>query len=174
MALDILNLIALVKAQAGQPGPLALAAPGEIGLWGIVMGGGIATRVLTVSPDVRAAVLYGAMSGDERKNYERIFHYFSNGTRGLEELSAPDEAFQRISPVYFFDRIQAAVSIHHGEEDADVPPVWSAETCRRLKDLGKDVECFTYPGQPHTFHGDGDALFVQRTVEFFNRYLKER
>ena len=174
MAIDILNLIALAKAAAGQPGPLELAAPGEIGLWGHSMGGGISTRVLTVSPDVKAAVLYGAMSGDERKNYERIFHYFSNGARGQEELSAPDEALQRISPVYFFDRIRAAVSIHHGEEDADVPPVWSAETCRRLKDLGVDVECFTYPGQSHTFHGDGDALFVQRTIEFFNRYLKER
>jgi uncharacterized protein len=174
MAVDILNLIALVKANAGQPGPLALAAPVKIGLWGHSMGGGITTRVLTVSPDVKAAVLYGAMSGDEQKNYERIFHYFSNGTRGLEELNAPEEAFQRISPVNFFDRIQAAVSIHHGEEDADVPPVWSAETCRRLKGLGVDVECFTYPGQSHTFHGDGDALFIQRTVEFFNRYLRER
>jgi uncharacterized protein len=174
MALDVLNLIALVKEQSGLPGPLALAVPGELGLWGHSMGGGIVTRVITVSPDIKAAVLYGAMSGDERKNYERIFHYFSNGTRGLEELSAPDDALQRISPVNFFDRIQAAVSIHHGEEDADVPPVWSAETCRRLKNLDKEVECFTYPGQTHTFHGDGDALFVQRTVEFFNRYLKER
>jgi uncharacterized protein len=174
MALDILNLIALVKEQAGQPGPLALAEPGKVGLWGHSMGGGIATRVLTISPDVKAAVLYGAMSGDERKNYERIFHYFSNGTRGLEELNAPEEAFQRISPVNFFDRIQAAVSIHHGEEDPDVPPVWSAETCRQLKNLGVDVECFTYPGEAHTFHGDGDALFTQRTVDFFNRYLRER
>jgi dipeptidyl aminopeptidase/acylaminoacyl peptidase len=114
------------------------------------------------------------MSGDEHKNYERIFHYFSNGTRGQEELNAPEEAYLRISPEYFFDYIRAAVSIHHGEEDADVPPPWSAETCRRLKDLGVEVECFTYPGEPHTFHGDGNALFIQRTVDFFNRYLKER
>lgn len=174
MAIDILNLIALVNVQAGKPGPLALAAPGELGLWGHSMGGGIVTRVLTVSRDVRAAVLYGAMSGDERKNYERIFNYFSNGERGQEELSAPDDALQRISPVYFFDRIQAAVAIHHGDEDTEVPPVWSAETCRRLVDLGVDVECFTYPGQPHTFYGDSDVLFIQRTVDFFNRYLKER
>jgi dipeptidyl aminopeptidase/acylaminoacyl peptidase len=174
MASDILNLIALVKAQAGKPGPLTLAAPGEVGLWGHSMGGGIATRVLTVSPDVKAAVLYGAMSGDERKNYERIFHYFSDGTRGQEELRASDEVLRRISPVYFFELIKASVSIHHGEEDADVPPVWSAETCRRLRDLGVQVECFTYPGQPHTFNGDGDALFVQRMVDFYKRNLKER
>jgi dipeptidyl aminopeptidase/acylaminoacyl peptidase len=174
MAVDVLNLIALAKQQVGQPGPLALAAPGRIGLWGHSMGGGITTRVLTITPDVQAAVLYGAMSGDERQNYERIFHYFSNGERGQEELSTPEEALQRISPMYFFDRIQAAVSIHHGDVDSEVPPVWSAVTCRRLIDLGLDVECFTYPSQPHTFYGDGDALFVQRTIDFLNRYLRER
>jgi uncharacterized protein len=172
MAVDVLNLIALVKQQAGKAGPLEMANPGEIGLWGHSMGGGVVTRVITISPDVRAAVLYGAMSGDEQKNYERIFHYFSNGTRGQAELEYPPQALQLISPVYFFDRIQAAVSIHHGAEDPDVPPAWSKDTCLHLRDLGKSVECFTYPDEPHTFHGDGDQLFIQRTIDFFNRWLR--
>jgi hypothetical protein len=34
------------------------------------------------------------------------------------------------------------------------------------------VECFSYPGQPHTFFGDGDQVFIQRTVDFYNRYLR--
>jgi dipeptidyl aminopeptidase/acylaminoacyl peptidase len=171
MAIDVLNLIALVKQTAGELGPLEQADPNEIGIWGHSMGGGISTRVITISPDVRAAVLYGAMSGDERQNYERIFTYFSPGTRGQEELSAPDEAFLRISPIYYLERIQAAVSIHHGELDPDVPPKWSRDLCQRLKDLGKTVECFTYPGQVHTFHGEGDDLFIQRSVEFFKKWL---
>src|SRR4029453_5012673 len=103
----VLNLIALVKEQSGRAGPLEDADPNAIGLWGHSMGGGISTRVLTISPDVRAAVLYGAMSGDEQKNYRRIFHYFSNGTRGQEELNTPAEAFQRISPINYLDRVQA-------------------------------------------------------------------
>jgi uncharacterized protein len=172
MAVDVLNLIALVKQQAGKPGSLETANPAAIGLWGHSMGGGIVTRVIAVSPDVRAAVLYGAMSGDELKNYERIYHYFSNGTRGQAELDFPTQALQLISPQYFFDRIQAAVSIHHGDDDPDVPPAWSKDTCLRLRDLGKSVECFTYPGEPHTFHGDGDQLFMQRTIDFFNRWLR--
>jgi dienelactone hydrolase len=172
MAVDVLNLITLVKEQAGKPGPLELADPQAIGLWGHSMGGGVVTRVLVVSPDVRAAVLYGAMSGDDQKNYERIFNYFSNQSRGVEELKTPLEAFDRISPINFLDRIQAAVSINHGKNDKDVPLAWSLDLCQRLQRLGKSVECFTYPGQSHTFHGAGDELFIQRMVDFYNRVLK--
>ena len=174
MAVDVLNLIALVKSQAGQPGPLEDADPQAIGLWGHSMGGGISTRVITISPDVRAVLLYGAMSGDERRNFERIFNYFSNGERGQEELSAPEDVFELLSPINYLDRIRAAVSVHHGEQDPDVPPAWSADLCFRLEELGKDVECFTYPDQAHTFHGEGDVLFMQRAVDFFNRKLRER
>lgn len=172
MAVDVLNLIALVNEHGGKPGPLALADADRLGLWGHSMGGGIAIRVLTVSPEVDAAVLYGSMSADDQLNYERIFTYFSYGQRGQEELSAPEEVFQRISPIYFLDRIGAALSIHHGLQDADVPPAWSADLCQRLQRLEKQVDCFTYPDQPHTFHGDGDQLFIQRSIDFFNKWLR--
>jgi len=172
MAIDVLNLIALVKQHAGLPGLLENADPQAIGLWGHSMGGGITTRVITVSPDVKAAVLYGAMSADDQKNYERIYSYFSNGTRGLEELQAPPEAFQRISAINFLERIQAAVSIHHGKNDADVPLAWSLDLCTQLGKLEKIVECFTYEDQAHTFHDEGNDLFIQRMIDFFDRTLK--
>ena len=172
MAIDVLNLIALIKQQAGKPGPLSMAEPDKIGIWGHSMGGGISTRVITISPDVRAAVLYGAMSGDEQQNFERIYDYFSNGERGMEELSFPEEAFERISPINYLERVQAAVSIHHGENDVDVPLTWSLDLCRRLRDLEKTVECYTYEDQPHTFHGEGDNLFIMQMVNFYNRILR--
>jgi hypothetical protein len=31
------------------------------------------------------------------------------------------------------------------------------------------VECFRYPGQPHTFVGEGDRLFRQRVLDFLDR-----
>jgi dipeptidyl aminopeptidase/acylaminoacyl peptidase len=136
------------------------------------MGGGISTRVITVSPDVRAAVLYGAMSGDDRQNYQRIFDYFSNGTRGLEELGAPEDVFLRVSPIYYLERIQAAVSIHHGRHDPDVPLAWSVDLCERLQALNKSVECFTYDGMAHTFHDEGDQLFMERMIEFYDQWLR--
>ena len=173
MAVDVLNLMALVREQGGQPGPLQQADPDAIGLWGHSMGGGITLRVITVDPGVRAAVLYGSMSGDEKTNYERIL-YWTGGERGLEELDTPDEALRRISPIFYLDRIQAAVSIHHSDADELVPPEWSLDLCERLQGLGKTVECFTYSGLPHTFRGEGDQLFMQHTAAFFDQYLKTR
>lgn len=171
LAADVLNLVALIKREAGKPGPLQKADGSRIGVWGHSMGGGVSTRVITISPDVRAAVLYGAMSGDERQNYEKIALWSGQG-RGIWELAVPEADLLRISPVHFFDRITAAVSIHHGDADATVPLAWSQDTCQRLQDLGKTVECFTYPGQPHTFVGDGNRLFIQRMIDFFDRTLR--
>ena len=170
MAIDVLNLIALVKSQSGGADPLKHALPDHLGLWGHSMGGGITTRVLTVTSDVRAAVLYGAMSGDEEKNYKAI-QGWSGNTRGLEEVSVPVDVLPRISPMYFFGNITAAVSIDHGLADALVPPEWSKLTCEQLTSLGKNVECHYYEGMPHTFYGQGDQEFIQHTIQFFNQYL---
>ncbi|MCS7038721.1 MAG: alpha/beta fold hydrolase [Anaerolineae bacterium] len=172
LAVDVLNLIALIKAEAGRPGLFAQADAERIGLWGHSMGGGVALRVLVVSPDVRAAVLYGSMSGDERRNYEKII-VWSGRQRGLWELSVPQADLDRIAPIGFLDRITAAVSIHHGEADETVPLAWSVDLCERLQALGKTVECFTYPGQPHTFVGEGHRLFIERTLAFFARTLDD-
>jgi len=169
-AIDVLNLVALVRQQAGQPGPLERAAPSALGLLGHSMGGGITLRVLTVNPHIQAAVLYGSMSADEQQNFEKIFEW-SDGQRGQEELDTPAEDLLRISPIFFLDRIQASLEVHHGGADAVVPPAWSVDLCGRLQTLGKSVACFTYPGQPHTFTGDGEALFLQRVIEFFTDAL---
>ena len=171
MAIDVLNLIALIQSQSAGTDPLKNADPNSIGLWGHSMGGGITTRVITVSDDVQAAVLYAAMSGDEEKNYLAIREW-SGQERGLEELNVPVEALSRISAMYFFENISAAVSIHHGTADALVPMSWSVTTCERLSLLGKNVECLYYENMPHTFYGQGDEQFIQNTVQFFNQKLK--
>jgi dienelactone hydrolase len=167
-AIDVLNLIALLQQHGEHPGPFQAARGGDISLWGHSMGGGIALRVITVNPDVRATVLYGSMSGDEYKNYQYIFDW-TDGRSGLEELSVPESDMFRIAPIHHLDRIQGKVSIHHGTADSQVPPVWSDELCQVLQALGKEVECFSYAGQPHYFVREGDRLFRQRVLEFLGR-----
>jgi dipeptidyl aminopeptidase/acylaminoacyl peptidase len=171
MAIDVLNLIAIVQSQSAGSDPLKNANPASIGLWGHSMGGGISTRVITVSSDVKAAVLYAAMTGDELTNYTAIREW-SGQARGIEELNVPVEALNSISSVYFFENIGAAVSIHHGTADELVPLSWSVTTCERLNLLGKNVECLYYENMPHTFYGQGEEQFIQNSVDFFNRHLK--
>jgi dipeptidyl aminopeptidase/acylaminoacyl peptidase len=169
-AVDVLNLIALVREQAGQPGPLENADPDSIGLFGHSMGGGITLRVIASQAPVQAAVLYGSMNADEALNFEKIYEW-SEGERGLEELNTPPQDLARISPVFYLDGVTAAVSIHHGEEDELVPPEWSEDLCRRFRALGKHVECFTYPNESHTFIGFGGIQLIDRTVEFYGEHL---
>jgi dipeptidyl aminopeptidase/acylaminoacyl peptidase len=171
MAIDVLNLIALVQSQSGGTDWLRTAMGDRIGLWGHSMGGGISTRVLTVTDDVKAAILYAAMSGDEAKNYAAIYEW-SGQARGIEELNLPPEALDRISAMHYFGNITAAVGIHHGTADALVPPDWSVTTCEQLTALGKNVQCVYYQDMPHTFYGAGDEQFIQNTIQFFNQYLK--
>jgi dipeptidyl aminopeptidase/acylaminoacyl peptidase len=171
-AIDVLNLIAIIREQSQDPfGYLRRADAENIHLWGHSMGGGIALRVLTVrnDPFIKAAILYGSMSGDELLNFERI-RQWSNGSSGDFELATPEEMLFAISPINFLDRITAAISIHHSDADQVVPPEWSADLCLRLQELNKTVECHSYPGLPHTFRGQGEVIFIERTIDFFNRY----
>lgn len=172
MAMDVLNLIGIVTQNDWAGTPLDNSNPEKIGLWGHSMGGGISTRVMLISPEVDAVVLYAAMSGDERQNWEAI-NGWSGGARGLEELAFPVEALTRVSPMYFFDQLAVPVSIHHGRDDELVPLQWSVATCDRLAALGKDVECWYYENMPHTFLGEGDLLFITRMIAFFDLHLKQ-
>ena len=161
-AVDVLHLIAAVKT-------LPQADPNAIGLFGHSMGGGISLRVATISPDVDAVLLYGSMSGDEYANLDKLVDW--TGRADLPELSVPADVISRLAPIEALANITAAVSLHHGDNDATVPPVWSADLNDRLTELGKTVEYFSYPGQPHTFVDAGHVLLLERSVEFFRREL---
>ena len=172
LAVDVLNLIAIIQEQNRDPlGPLRRAAADDINLWGHSMGGGVALRVVTVNNDeaIKTAVLYGAMSGDEELNYGRILQ-LSGGRRGDFELEGSQDLLEAISPINHLDRIEAAISIHHSDADDVVPLEWSLDLCRRLEEIGKQVECHTYSGAPHTFNGVWDKVFTERFIRFFDRH----
>lgn len=169
-AIDILNLVAIVRAQGGQPGALQQASPTAIGMWGHSMGGGIAIRVMTIDQHIRAVLLYSAVSGDDKQNSTK-FPGSAGGRATPPPDSIPNDVYLRVSPVYFYDRVQAAVGIHYGLADKTVPPIWSETLCSQLQALHKTVECFSYPNQPHIFGGTSDQLFSQRAITFFNTQL---
>jgi dipeptidyl aminopeptidase/acylaminoacyl peptidase len=163
-AIDVLNLIAQVKQL-----PQAKAG---VGIWGHSMGGGIAQRVLVVNrTDVRAAVLYGAMNADEALNVDRIKNVFRPGSV-LPEEDVPKAEWSKISPVNYLADITAAVQIHHGTNDRDVPVAWSDDLAQRLDELGKDVDYFKYDKQPHILQGASYTQFVNRVVAFYRARLK--
>ena len=166
--IDALNLIALVRQQAGSDGLLKTADAERTGLWGHSMGGGIVMRILVIDKDIGAALLYASIHANEEFN---LAHFEDDG-RGYEKPAASAAALAKLSPLAYLDKVTAQLSIHQGGKDTVVPPDWSEFLCDYLKELGKKVECQSYPDQPHTFQNSGDTLFIKNTIQFFDEYLK--
>ena len=148
---DVMNLLAYVRQAAGTKGSIFENADlSRMGIWGHSLGGGVALRVLNLVPEIKAAVLYGAVSQ----------RYINNGD-GIK--------------VYDLGATEAAFSVHHGGEDEVIAPEWSQTLCTQLEEAGREHKCYFYEGQPHTFiaSGDADPMFIQRVVEFYDQYVKE-
>ena len=179
-AIDVLNLVGIVQRQAGKTGLLLQADPDRIAVWGHSTGGGIAIRVAAINlpsltgpgPAVKAAILYAPMSGDETLNAYRTFYTFSGQTRWKYEITIPPEQLGPISPVYHYDRIEAAVQIHHGRQDHLIPVEWSHETCSQMKEAGVTVECYDYRTQTHNFCCDSYQWMLDRIVSFLGIYMR--
>jgi dienelactone hydrolase len=148
--IDVLNMLTHVREMAGQPGIFENADLSRIGIWGHSLGGGIALRLVGLVEEIKAAVLYAAVS-----------QRYTDRAAGTNLVD--------------YEGSSAAFSVHHGMDDDVISVERSQRLCIQLEDAGKKVECFYYDDQPHTFYrqGEVDALFIQRTIEFLNLHLKE-
>jgi len=170
MAIDILNLIALIKTKGRQPGALEKADPERIGLLGQSLGGNVALRVLTVSPDVKAAVLYSSLSGNELKNSQQLYK-ISLEPQFQNELNIFPSLLLNISPVYYYGNITAPIQLHHGTADETVPVSWAEETCSLLSTAGKNINCIYHEGEGHVFSNAIKAEFLESMINFYKTYL---
>jgi uncharacterized protein len=172
MSVDVLNLIALLKDQASLPAELSGAAPGRLGLWGTSLGGDVSLRVLTVSPDIKAAVLYSSLSGNETLNSPQLFRVIQD-RQFQDDAQVPLEIMDRISPLYFYHYITAAVQLNHGTEDTTAPISWAVENCNFLQSAGVAVQCIYYPGIGHVFNRSNNQKLVENALEFYRLHLAQ-
>jgi len=163
LAIDILNLIGIVKAQGLQIGTLEKANPERIGIWAHSMGGEVALRVITVSNDIKATMLYAPMTGDIIKNAQFL--------NNKEELDTPAHLISAISPHYSYGNITSALKLYHGTADLVVPVEYGRETCQMLTDLGKEINCAFYEGAKHTFNSNYTDGFHKSFLYFFKTHL---
>jgi uncharacterized protein len=170
MATDILNLIALIKTQGGQMGALEKADPEHMGLLGQSLGGNVALRILTISLDVKAAVLYSSLSGNELKNSQQLYK-ISLEPQFQNELNILPSLLPNISPVYYYGDITAPIQLHHGTADETVPISWAQGTCSLLSAAGKAIDCIYHEGEGHVFSEDIKAEFLESMINFYKTYL---
>lgn len=159
----------------------------RIGLWGHSMGGFITLRSMVVNKDIKAGVIWGGVVAsytDLLRNWRRGVSTFTppplpSGARRwrqslIEKYGEPEdnpEFWNSISANSFLSEISGPLALHHGEADISVPVEFSKKLYNELKQKGKEVELFTYPGDDHDITANfGSAM--QRSVDFFDKYLK--
>lgn len=157
----------------------------RVGMMGHSMGGGITQQTLvTTQGQIKAATLYGSVSGDEVDNYTaRHTRWATPGSSGgsgegdkvTDQFGPPDkipEAYRRMSPINYLDRIDCPVAIHHSIADPICPIEWAEKLRDAFAAKSKPVEYHTYQGQPHSFQGAGFQEYVQSNLAFFDKYVK--
>lgn len=157
----------------------------RVGMTGHSMGGGIVQQTLVATQGhVKAATLYGSVSGDEVDNYTARHTLWARqasptgtpeGDRVTEMFGPPDriaEAYRRMSPINYFDRIDCPVAIHHSQSDPICPYDWAVKLRDAFAAKGKAAEFHTYQGQPHSFQGAGFQQYLDTNLAFFDTYVK--
>lgn len=180
-ATDVLNALTSVKKYPD-------ANPNKIGMWGHSMGGNITLRDLVVDPkDIRAAVIWGGVTGtydDLMNNWQKRVRYHPppnelalrnrNRQQLIQKYGTPKEnpdAWNLLDPNHYLTDITAPIQLHAGGDDEEVPTDFSQGLYDRLKSSGKNVEIYIYPGDNHNISSNLETA-LQRSVEFFDRYLK--
>lgn len=169
--IDTLNLIPLAQQ-------LPNARPGEVGMWGHSNGGAITAKAITVSDQIGAALIYAPASSNIVEDYWfRVERAASRGQQidPLDWPVPPDQGsdlYERLSPLPYLQYVQAPVQIHWGTADEIVPRKWPEDLYTGLIAAGKDVEWFEYAGQPHSFWGEANQLYLERMEAFFRQHIE--
>ena len=193
LVIDVINLLNAIPS-------IPQADLNRIGMWGHSMGGGVTIKVLTIDPRLKAAVLYSPVSADEADVIGRwgigCFGDIAQGElvigcnssdiipdtlplnmKSAYRFAANDaDTLKRVSPINFLDSINIPIQIHYGTEDGKVmsgtPPEWSVKLTQALRDEDKDVELLRYEGERHSFIGQPWFNFMERTLRFFDKNVK--
>lgn len=175
--IDVLNALASIKKYKDTD-------PKRIGMWGHSLGGFITLRSMVVSKDIKAGVIWAGVVGsypDMLNNWRRNSpppgipsRATSWRQRLIAEFGSPEKnpAFwNSISANSYLKDISGPLQLHHGTADVTVPLLFSEKLDTQMKEAGKVVELYTYPGDDHNITNYFGSA-IQRSIDFFDKYIK--
>lgn len=178
--IDVLNALASLKQHPD-------VDPNRIGMWGHSMGGSITLRSMVVSKDIKAGVIWAGVVAnyqDLATNWHRARPFVPSQREqfisrpGRQSIINKYGTFDQnpvfwrsIAPISFVQDLSAPIQIHHGTADEEVPLLFSERLNDALKNASKTVEFYTYPNDDHNL-SQNLSLALERSVEFFDKYLK--
>jgi fermentation-respiration switch protein FrsA (DUF1100 family) len=154
--------------------------PNKIGLWGHSNGGATGLRVMVITDEVKAGVFWAGVVGsylDMLETYiSEIFFMQRISPPVIEEYGSPSENpdyWDQIDPYSYLELISGPIQLHHGTaDDGGVPIELSFSLQSALQEKGKEVELYEYEGADHNMSGAPFGQAMNRSVEFFDKYLK--
>src|SRR6266508_967183 len=173
--IDVLNAVASVKRYPD-------ADSNRIGIWGHSMGGYISLRAMVITADIKVGVIWGGVVAP----YPDLFTRWNVGARpttpspgswvySLEQSYGSAETnpdfWNSIAANAYLRDLNAPIQLHHGTADEEVPLEFSEMLYEEMLEANQTVELYTYEGDNHNISRNF-SLAMQRTVEFFDRYLK--
>ncbi len=179
---DVLNAVGSLKRYKD-------ADPTKIGMWGHSLGGNITQRVIVVSNDIKAAVIWGGVVGSYTDMYELWFNkrqrtqeataqvreHWRVGRVNFTQLhGTPDSNptyWNTIDPAAHLQYINTPIQLHHARADETVNYQLSEELDKKLTKAGKPHELHLYEDGDHNLTSSFN-IAMQRSVEFFDKYLK--
>lgn len=173
--IDVLNAVASVKRYPD-------ADPNRIGMWGHSMGGYITLRAMVVSSDIKVGVIWGGVVAP----YPDLFTRWNPGGHltsaapgswvySLEQaygsVDTNPDFWNSISANGYLHDLRGPIQLHHSTTDEVVPVKFSEMLYEEMLAANQSVELYTYEGDNHNISRNFDTA-MQRSVEFFDRYLK--
>jgi len=176
--IDVLNAVGSLKKYVE-------ADPNRIGMWGHSLGGEIALRAMVISQDIKAGVIW---AGTVAPLAEQLSMWGGGTSRGAhspgatstgssdlaEQYGTPEENpdfWASLSANSYLGDLSGPLQLHHGTADAEVPLSFSQGLYDQVIQAGQTAELYTYPGSDHNI-SLGFDLAMQRTIEFFDKYVK--
>lgn len=158
----------------------------KIGMWGHSMAGNALMRSFVAKKDIPSVVIWaGAVY-----SYTDLIKYRLNDQsyrppstasrqsqrrqRIYEKVGSPSASsvfWQNMAPVYFLEGLKGAVQLHHAVDDDVVNIGYSRDLAELLKNSSINYELHEYDSGGHNISGASFNLAMERTVEFFKKYL---
>jgi len=175
---DVLNAVASMKRHPD-------ADPNRIGMWGHSMGGYITLRSMVINKDVKAGVIWAGVVAsypDMLTRWRRASGAAVTPTPSarswrfslMNQYGSPEENpefWNSISANSYLQDLSGPIQLHHGTLDEDVPLEFSELLFYQILNINQYVEFHKYEGDNHNISNSfGTAM--QRTIEFFDRYVK--
>jgi uncharacterized protein len=173
---DVLNALASLRR-------FDQVNPDKIGMWGHSMGGYLTLRAMVISPDVKVGVIWAGVVAP----YPDILYNWpagpsippANSRKWMDDWPAqfgtpaqnPD-FWSSISANSYLADLSGPLQLHYGTQDEDVPPTFSENLADQVGIAGGTIELYAYPGDNHNISNSFN-LAMDRTIDFFDKYLKQ-